>query len=59
MEMEPLMRYLEHVGKLGFPINQIKFKKINRLFHFDGDYKTVSNWTVYLPIYLNNKFGLV
>lgn len=40
--IEPLMRYLEHVGKLGFPINQIKFKKADRTFHFGGDYKAVS-----------------
>ena len=40
--IEPLMGYLEHLGKLGFPINQIKFKKADRTFHFDGDYKAVS-----------------
>jgi len=59
MGIGPLTNYLEHLGKPGFPINQIKFKKADRTFHFGGDHKAVSNWTVHLPIYLNNKFGLV
>ena len=59
MGIGPLTRYLEHLGKLGFPINQIKFNKADRTFHFGGDHKAVSNWTVHLPIYLNNKFRLV
>ena len=59
MGLGPLIRYLEHLDKLGFPTNGIKFKKADRTFHFGGDHKAVSNWTVHLPIFINNKYGLV
>ena len=59
MGLGPLIRYLEHLDKLGFPTNGIKFKKADRTFHFGGDHKAVSNWTVHLPIFINNKYGTV
>ena len=36
-----------------------KLKKADRTFHLGGDHKAVSNWTVHLPIFINNKYGLV
>ena len=55
----PLMRYLDRLSKLGYDINKINFKKANRTFHFGGDHQAQSNWTVHLPIFLNNKHGLI
>ena len=55
----PLMRYLEHLSKLGFDISTINFKKADRVFHFGGDHQAKSCWTVHLPVFMNNKYGLI
>ena len=55
----PFCRYLEHLKKLNFPVDEIIFKKANRTFHFGGDHQALSSWTVHLPVFVNHKFGLV
>ena len=59
MGFGPLSRYIDHLKKLQFPVHEIVFKKANRTFHFGGDHKAISSWTVHLPIFVNHKFGLV
>ena len=59
MGFGPLSRYIDHLKKLQFPVHEIVLKKANRTFHFGGDHKAISSWTVHLPIFVNHKFGLV
>ena len=59
MGFGPLSRYIDRLKKLQFPLYEIIFKKANRTFYFGGDHKAISSWTVYLPIFVNHKFGLV
>eukprot|EP00435_Cladocopium_sp_Y103_P026681 s2681_g6.t1 len=59
MGFGPFSRYVDHLKKLQFPVHEIVLKKANRTFHFGGDHKAVSHWTVHLPIFVNHKFGLV
>ena len=59
MGFGPLSRYIDHLKKLQFPVHEIVFKKANRTFHFGGDHKAISSWTVHPPIFVNHKFGLV
>ncbi|MCG8595304.1 MAG: hypothetical protein MI785_13220, partial [Kiloniellales bacterium] len=59
MGFGPLSRYIDHLKKLQFPVHEIVLKKANRTFHFGGDHKAISSWTVHLPIFVNHKFGLI
>ena len=55
----PFCRYIDHLKKLNFPVDEIIFKKANRTFHFGGDHQALSSWTVHLPVFVNHQFGLV
>ena len=49
-----LGKFVDHLKKLGFPVEEPALKKANRTFHFGGDHKAVSSWTVHLPIFINH-----
>eukprot|EP00435_Cladocopium_sp_Y103_P028540 s5461_g7.t1 len=55
----PFCRYVEHLRKLNFPVDDIIFTKARRTFHFGGDHQALSTWTVHLPIFVNHQYGLV
>lgn len=53
MGFGPFCWYVDHLKKLGFLTEEITLKKATRTFHFGGDHKAVSSWTVHLPILLS------
>lgn len=59
MGFGPFLRHVEHLGCLGFPTDEIVFKKANRTFHFGGDHQSISQWTVHLPVFLNHEYGWI
>jgi hypothetical protein len=54
MGFGPSCKFVDHLKKLGFPVEEPALKKANRTFHFGGDHKAVSSWTVHLSIFINH-----
>ena len=54
MGFGPSCKFVDHLKKLGFPVEEPALKKANRTFHFGGDHKAVSSWTVHLPIFISH-----
>ena len=53
----PFHRYVDHLKRLGFDVNNIEMRRTCRTFHFGGDHSTTSHWIARIPVFINNSFG--
>ena len=59
MGFGPFLRYVEHLRRLDYPVDDIVLKKADRTFFFGGDHQAKSNWTVHLPVFIKGTAGLI
>ena len=55
----PLMRVIEQLLQDGVPLDELRFRPANKVFHFGGDASSVASWSVHLPVKINGKNGLI
>ena len=59
MGFGPFVRYVEHLAKLGYPVDTIHLNSCERTFHFGGDNSSSCRWLAKLPVFIGGRFGLV
>ena len=53
-------RYLSHIEKLGYDLNDLILHNVNRTFFFGGHkYKAECSWAIRLPVFVDGKFGYI